>query len=35
MKTVFIGGSRSITRLNDTIRSREDNIIRQRNVISL
>ena len=30
MTTVFIGGSRSITRLNDTIRSRADNIMRQR-----
>lgn len=29
MKTVFIGGSRRLTRLNDTIRSRVDNIIRQ------
>ncbi len=30
MMTIFIGGSRSITRLNDTIRSRVDNIMRQR-----
>ena len=30
MKTVFIGGSRSITRLNDTIRYTADNIMRQR-----
>ena len=30
MTTVFIGGSRRITRLNDTIRSRADNIMRQR-----
>jgi hypothetical protein len=29
MTTVFIGGSRSLTRLNDTIRSRVDNILRQ------
>jgi hypothetical protein len=29
MKTVFIGGSRSLTRLHDTIKSRVDNIIRQ------
>jgi len=29
MTTVFIGGSRRITRLNDTIRSRADNIMRQ------
>ena len=29
MTTVFIGGSRAITRLNDTIRSRLDNIVRQ------
>ena len=29
MTTVFIGGSRKITRLNDTIRSRADNIMRQ------
>lgn len=29
MTTVFIGGSRRITRLNDTIRSRSDNIMRQ------
>ncbi len=30
MTTVFIGGSRSITRLNDTIRYTADNIMRQR-----
>ena len=30
MTTVFIGGSRGITRLNDTIRSKVDNIMRQR-----
>ncbi len=29
MTTVFIGGSRSITRLNDTIRYTADNIMRQ------
>jgi hypothetical protein len=29
MTTVFIGGSRRITRLNDIIRSRADNIMRQ------
>jgi hypothetical protein len=29
MTTVFIGGSRSLTRLNDTIRFRVDNILRQ------
>lgn len=29
MTTVFIGGSRSLTHLNDTIRTRVDNIIRQ------
>lgn len=27
--TVFVGGSRSIARFNDTIRSRADNIVRQ------
>ena len=30
MTTVFIGGSRRITRLNDTIRYTADNIMRQR-----
>ena len=30
MTTVFIGGSRSITRLNDTIRYTADTIMRQR-----
>jgi hypothetical protein len=29
MMTVFVGGSRRISRLNDTIKSRADNIIRQ------
>ena len=29
MMTVFIGGSRRISRLNDTVKSRADNIIRQ------
>ncbi len=29
MTTVFIGGSRRLTRLNDTIRARIDNIMRQ------
>ena len=33
MTTVFIGGSRSITRLNDTIRSRLDNLMHQRSAI--
>ena len=29
MMTVFVGGSRRISRLNDTIKSRADNVIRQ------
>ena len=33
MTKIFIGGSRSITRLNDTIRSRVDNIMHQRSAI--
>lgn len=33
MTTVFIGGSRSITHLNDTIRSKVDNIMRQHSAI--
>lgn len=35
MTTVFIGGSRSLTRLNDTIRTRADNIIRQQFTVIL
>src|SRR5262245_33458755 len=35
MTTVFIGGSRSLTRLNDTIRTRVDNIIRQQFTVIL
>ncbi len=35
MTTVFIGGSRSLTRLNDTIQTRVDNIIRQQFTVVL
>lgn len=35
MTTVFIGGSRSLTRLNDTIRTRVDNIMRQQFTVIL
>ena len=35
MTTVFIGGSRSLTRLNDTIRTRVDNIMRQQFAVML
>jgi hypothetical protein len=35
MTTVFIGGSRSLTRLNDIIRTRVDNIMRQQFTVIL
>jgi len=35
MTTVFIGGSRSLTRLHDTIRTRADNIMRQQFTVIL
>ena len=35
MTTVFIGGSRSLTHLNDTIRTRVDNIMRQQFAVIL
>ena len=35
MTTVFLGGSRSLTRLNDTIRTRVDNVMRQQFTVLL
>jgi hypothetical protein len=35
MTTVFIGGSRSLTRLNDAVRTRVDNIMRQQFTVLL